>query len=394
MAARAHAALLGRSRAPAVVGAIAVFVASWGLLHVGFYDRATDKLYGDVRIYANYGQLMRDGLVPYRDFPIEYPPGALPVFVLPTFAGDYHAVIELLMLACGLCTVVLVAVTRPGTAGMWLVALLPLLAGALVLVRFDLLPTALATAAVVAFLRDRHRLGWAALGAAIAVKIFPLVLVPVAAIWTLRRRGRRELALGGAIGAAVIVVVFAPFMAVAAGDVVESVRWQLTRPLEVESLGGALMMTAHRAGISVEGSENVTGDAARPLAILLTVVEASALVALWVAFVRGPATPVRLTRYAAASLCIAVAFGRVLSPQYLIWLAPLVALVYGRRGLAAVCLLVSAFLLTYVWIPDGYREYVQHYRLAWVVLLRDLVLVALACVVALNPPGRARPRSP
>ena len=42
---------------------------------------------GDTPLYQRYGENMRDGLIPYADFYMEYPPGAAPVFVAPT-VGD------------------------------------------------------------------------------------------------------------------------------------------------------------------------------------------------------------------------------------------------------------------------------------------------------------------
>jgi hypothetical protein len=37
----------------------------------------------DVTVYQTYGSKMLDGAMPYRDFRMEYPPGASVMFVLP-----------------------------------------------------------------------------------------------------------------------------------------------------------------------------------------------------------------------------------------------------------------------------------------------------------------------
>jgi hypothetical protein len=49
---------------------------------------------------------------------------------------------------------------------------------------------------------------------------------------------------------------------------------------------------------------------------------------------------------------------------------------------AATALLALALILTQVWFPQRYFDYADHLHLAWVVLLRDLVLVALLAVLA------------
>ena len=98
---------------------VAIFLAAWGTLHYGFY---THRLLLDTPIYEHYGDATLRGEVPYRDFAIEYPPAALPVFVLPSAVagkghfGTYTRLFEGLMGLCGV--VALVARTRrmPQTA--------------------------------------------------------------------------------------------------------------------------------------------------------------------------------------------------------------------------------------------------------------------------------------
>ena len=93
---------------------------------------------------------------------------------------------------------------------------------------------------------------------------------------------------------------------------------------------------------------------------------------------------------AAASVAIFVACGKVLSPQYLIWLVPLVALLEGRRLAVACGLLATALGLTLVFFPQRYFDYVEQRQLAWVVVLRDLTLVALAAALSASAVSRSR----
>jgi hypothetical protein len=182
-----------------------------------------------------------------------------------------------------------------------------------------------------------------------------------------------------------------PFAIVAPHGLWVSVSDQASRPLQIESLGASLLTSfAHPAVVTSHGSQNIAGHGA--LAACFAVLQGVALVGLWVAFARGPATPQRLLRFAAAAVCAFIVFGKVLSPQYLIWLVPLVPLVRGRRGAVAAGLLVAALVLTQVWFPTRYWRYALDFRLAGVVLARDLVLVALLAVLALPARGAtARP---
>ncbi len=349
-----------------------LFLACWGLVHRWFWahgqlvDWPTYRTYGDA--------ILQHGRVPYRDFAVEYPPGALPPFIAAAPFGDYAGAFAWLMAACGVALVFVVARIRPAAA--FFVALAPVLAGSLILSRFDLWPALLATAALAALLAEHHRLGWGLLGAAVAAKLWPLVLVPLALVWSIRR-GRGWAAL---VGAAVLAVAFLPFVVVAPHGLWTSLRGQASRPLQVESLGAALFMSfGHPTVISSHGSQNVAGHDG--VAAVFGVAQIVVLVGLWVAFARGPATAERFLRFSAAAVCAFIAFGKVLSPQFLLWLIPIVPLVRGRRGLAATGLLMTALVLTQVWFPQRYWGYADSYHLAGVVLVRDLVLVVLLAVL-------------
>ncbi len=405
-----------RSTWAAAVVAVVVFAGTWALLHTDFYRQQIL----DTPVYQRYGNAIADGKVPYRDFELEYPPGALPVFALPGLAEPGHdqdvtpgfrRTFEALMWLCGaavLCAVAIVlqALRRPSRetwAVLLFVALAPLLLGSLVLSRFDLWPVALVVGSLAALVSGRLRLGHGLLGAAVTAKLYPAVLLPLAVTYAWKRAGRREAAVCAAVAVAVVAVVFLPFVVLAPGGVWHSISVQLDRPLQVESLGAAVLLAAHHVfGVGVtgetsHGSQNLDGSAADALAVVTTILQAAVLVAIWASFGRGPGSREALVRAAAALLCAFVAFGKVLSPQFLLWLIPVVPLVRGRRGLWASGLLAAALVLTQVWFPSRYFRYALDFEagLTWVVLARNLVLVGLVAVLAIPlsaAASRAEPR--
>jgi hypothetical protein len=208
-------------------------------------------------------------------------------------------------------------------------------------------------------------------------------------VYVWRRHGRQEALLCAGLTLGVVVLVFAPFVAVAPGGVWDSLWSQASRPLQIESLGAGFLLAAHHVfgtGLTMEsshGSQNLVGTAPDILAVSQTVVQAAALLATWILFARGPATPSRLLLGSAAALVAFVSLGKVLSPQFLVWLIPVIPLVAGRRGLTASALLAAALVLTQLWFPYRYWELALHFGTleSWLVLARDLVLVALLALL-------------
>jgi Glycosyltransferase family 87 len=390
-----------RRWAALAAAAAALFLGSWTLLHQLWYRSAGEIV--DTPGYEKYGDAIAGGQVPYRDFAVEYPPGALLPMLAPELTatrghfGEYGHSFEKWMAGAGvlmtLLTALALAALDPSppraVAAMLVAGASPLLLGDLMLSRFDLWAAALTVGSVAALLWERRRTSAIVLGAAIATKLFPAVLVPIGLAWVWRREGRRA-ALGWLAGVvAVCAAVFLPFAAVAPSGLWHSFSVQLDRPLQLESLGGAVLIAAHhlfgtRLHVFSTVSQNLSGTGAHAAAVLSSAAQIVAVVAAWLLYLRGPATRERLALYAAAAVTAFVAFGKVLSPQYMIWLIPLVPLVRARLAQAV---LVVVLVMTQVEFPARYWELADDLRpsISWLVLARDLVLVALFLLLVVEP---------
>ena len=393
-----------------VYAALGLFLVSFTLLHFGFYQH---RLIRDTIEYHRYGLAMTHGDVPYRDFPIEYPPGALPVFLLPAvdrpayvrYEREFQILVGLLaagtLLAMAWALQSLRASPRRFAAALGFFALAPLVLGSVVIYRYDMWPTALTVAGLAAILAGRNRVGFVSLGVGIAAKLFPGVLIPPAVAYVWRTRGRQEALVCLGCAAAAVALFVVPFLAIAPGGVWSSIQRQANRPLQIESLGSAILLAAHQVGglhltmVTSHGSQNLAGSLPHALGSAESVLLAVSLLVIWTAAALGPARPERLVRHCAASVTAFVLFDKVLSPQFMIWLLPLVPLVRGRRGLAASALLGLALLLTQLWFPVRYWDLALRFAAfpSWLVVARDLTLLALLAVLLIRAPARAAPRS-
>jgi hypothetical protein len=359
---------------------------------------------GDIHEYFQYAQRTFEGQLPYRDFSLEYPPGALPVVLAPGPADHgYYDRFRVLMLALGAAAIaLLVAVlflagadATELAAGVLVPATLPFtLNPSLVVQRYDLWPATLVLLALLALLRGRRALGLVTLGVGAAAKLYPLALVPLA---ILTRRGRahvfRELAIVAA-GALALVV---PFAIVAPRGVGHVGSLLVRRPLHVESLGGSILLAAHQLGVyrpttylSIGKSWDLAGPAAQAVALAGSLVEAAALVAVWFLFARGPRGPRDFLLAVAAAVVGFVAFGKIFSPQYMVWVAAAVPLALGRVRPYVLTATLAALLLTLYVYDWGYFDLLRGGIVSWVMLARNLILVALFCALLFELAARGR----
>ena len=358
-----------------------------------------ERGYVDVDLYGTYAEGLLDGRLPYRDVFVEYPPGAFVVLLPPAIVtdGHYRSVFKVLMALVALgglwCVARLLVELGAGRTRLALalgfIALSPLLLGSVWLNSYDAWPAALTVATLLALVLGFSAAGFACLGLAFTAKVYAVAVVVPAAMFVVARWGWRRLAwcLGAfALTTALTVV---PFLAVAADGVWASVRSQAERGLHVESLGASLLLVADRlslydatvaAGSTAAQSRDVVGSTADGLAAASAVAVAIAVLAVWLAFARTRSDNQRLAVSFAAGVAAALAFGKLLSPQYAEWLLFLVPLAAGAPGVAATALAATAFLLARLWFHH-YDELFAVEGTVWLVLLRDLALVACYAVL-------------
>jgi hypothetical protein len=393
----------------AAAGALVLLAAGWALtLWVPPWN---DQSVNDLFVYRSFAAPVLDGGLPYRDVAFEYPPLAAPAIALPGLAGTdaetFRWAFALWTLVAAAAVVLLCGAlaragsSRPkraasavGTRAMLAAPAMPLLCGALLRTHFDLLPVALLLAGLLLLCRERPRAGLAVLGVGAMTKVFPLVAVPVALAWLLARGQRRDAWQGALACAAVMAALAGTAIAASPDGALDAVRYHLDRPVQVESSPALVLLGLDAAGagearsVSTFRSDGLLhpgSDAVTSLFLTALV----ALVALLCALVAGrgrgvsPAADARTLVVASLAACAGFALlGKVLSPQFVIWVLPLGALAFAWRmhALAAAVALVA--VLTQIEFPAHYFDVVAREPLALgVVVLRN---VALAAVIALS----------
>ncbi len=363
----------------------------------------------DLPVYRSYAEALRVGLLPYRDFALEYPPLALVPIGLGGALGvgeaTYAAVFGGLMLVAAL-VVQREAALLGGPRAAWLMVALPVALGALVRTRFDLVPTALAVAGIATLLvRARPRAAFALLAVGAATKLWPVVPAAVALAWLLGR-GERRVALGGlAAFAAVLAAVWLPFAALSPAGFAEQFDFHLERPVQIESAPATVLWVL--GGSEVTGapvrpdrfrSNGLAGGPADVVAAGFAGLQLLALAAAIALAARGGGRD-RLLLACLAGVLAFVALGKVLSPQFLIWVAPFAAVSAARLP---ALLALAAVPLTQVEFPARYFDLVEGdaavvaivgVRNGLLLAALSLALARLAAPVRSRPPGAAAARS-
>jgi uncharacterized membrane protein len=361
----------------------------------------SDERVNDLFVYRVFAEPVLGGGLPYRDAFLEYPPLAAPAIALPGLLGTgeeiFRAAFAGWTLLLAAAVVLLCGALAERTGGdarraLLAAALMPLLCGALVRTHFDLAPVALLLGALVLLVCGRPRSGMALLGLAAMTKGFPLVAAPAALAWLARRVDRRTLVQSAASLMAALALPTAAALVMSPGGAWDAITYHLERPVQVESLpaSGLLLLDELGAG-QADGTKSHRSDGlehpAADAIALFSLVGMVAVIALLTA--RAPGDTRRLVLASLAAVAAFAALGKVLSPQYMLWLVPLGALAFAWRLHALAAAVAAAAVLTRVEFPARYVDLVDRETFpAAVVAVRNLVLLAVL-VLALRALGAA-----
>lgn len=377
------------------------------VVQVGIWNHVSGVNYQDTDQYKLWSEI----LAHQRLMPVEetwqYPPGAAFLLLVPRLGVDWlgtayqpsFMVAMILADLAGLGVMIHLAQRTGRNVGVWIWLLTMPLLQAFPILRFDLVPTVLVMAAM-AIVHRRPAWFGALAGLGAAIKVWPVVLL-------LGEWDRRRLLRSAAAAAGVIMLVFA-FAAHMFGDQSAFFDNQDVRGLQVEAVAslpwylrqavtGRTAVIVHRDGALEIGSSVADAIAVILKWLGLLVLLAAAL--WWL----GRDRAIRRGRLDLADAAVSIDFiftvvllqvvvSRVLSPQYMVWLVGLSAVVLtaGTRRMArSGWLVVGAIVLT-----AGLSQSPVNMLARNTTLLIASLDAALAMAVLLRKPEKKTPTAP
>jgi hypothetical protein len=367
----------------------------------GFYDIS------DIGLYEDYARQFARDLHPYSDVSFEYPPLAAPLMSLarwmaPTEHTEYREMFagEMIIICAATAAFATAAAARVfrGYMRPLLTAVVfagaTLLAGPLVANRFDV-AVALDFAIFCYCVSRRSWLTAAAvLGFGFALKLTPAMLLPLLLLVAARPK---KILAAGVVFAVAAFLPFLPHILRSSRAFLYMFKYHGGRPLQIESLYSSWYMLGHvfadrtvvignshgSQGLAMPGTESVAVASFWIMAAGMAVMYALA----WLRRRHLRESPSDVSLVTLGLVAVFYCTSKVLSPQFLIWVLPLAALVAGAFR-ASRCIVGSVVLMavaaTTVVFPARYWDLVNLQKLPILVIAgRNLLLLVTALLVAI-----------
>lgn len=371
----------------------------------------------DVEMYFDYSSQILQGQLPYQDFEVVYPPLTLVFFLLPRFiAADLNAFVTVFaieMLLFDLVGLLIIsAMSRRLGIPLWstltIYTLAVLAVGSIIVQRYDLVPAIMVLLALYTFSQGRRKIPWALLAVGMMTKIYPAVLAPIFLIYQIRHRQKKRIFTGVAIFAVTTIAIIAPFYLLSPDGFWDSFGFHVQRGLQSESTYSSFLLLGHTWGLTTiqmnlsASSFDLVSPIADTLAKISPLVMLLSLGVVYWFFYRsqsgaeatkralapnGQPDMANIVKYSLLAILIFMVTSKVLSPQFIIWLYPLVPLIIGRWRLVSLLMFVAVGIMSYYIYPLHYGEFTQlKPALIYILFFRNVLLIALAGLLLVEKP--------
>jgi hypothetical protein len=324
----------------------------------------------------------------FHSLPPEYPLLTLVPFSLPLLAPFqwYQVVFAICMAIIAGIIYMLLKRYRSTSAAIAFAIYLVLGSWATAEGRFDLIPAGLMLGAIILGLRTRWKWAFALLALATLFKFYPVILVPPFLIAQQMQSREKWFAWSRwsalAVFLGMCVVVFAVSLSLNVANTLIPFNYFQNRPIQVESFPATLLWIGKFFGYPLQftfqyQSLDYLSPLSNKVSLLSTLLLGVGLLyTFWLQW-RGK---IDLPMACLLTLLILLITGKVFSPQYLIWVAPLVAYV-GKCDWKWLVSWGSVSVLTTIIFPFMYVSlgYIHDYYA--VILVRDLLVLGIVCVL-------------
>lgn len=332
--------------------------------------------------YEDTSLILRHCL-PYRDFNFEYPPLSVIFITLPRLLASYfnlyvlvYAVELLLFDFVGIF--ILTSFSKQLGHNPWktlaIYTIVLLAVGPLVVTRFDFIPAILTLISIFFFIKKRSKTAWAFLAAATLTKIYPLVIAPIFLLIQLSRSEKKNLLEGLLAFIITSAVITVPFVILSPSGFWESFSYHTQRPLQIESTYASVLelLSAFKIfdlNIALGyGSVNVIGTVPDILAKISFGITILGLLAVYWSANRGlkhshinqqnwavqSDETAFIVKYSLMAILVFIVSCKVFSPQYIIWLLPLIPLITHKSKYLIWLLFIAVGIMTFFIFPQYY----------------------------------------
>lgn len=369
----------GRTAGPALVGALLLAVSSlyfrgdWRNIDVDFYH-----LYA-LGFWGHLGHPL---------LPSEYPPLSVLPFGITLIgpAAWFPATFAIGIALVGLLGyIALRRLASPTQAGAYVAYALAAGLGT-VFFRYDLVPSLLAGGAVWCVTRKRFGIAYALVAVGALMKLYPLALLPIAFIAHRKAIDERtHLWLRPLVGATACVSTIAIAFAFASfadpRHGLSSVSYDFKRPIEIESVQASVLWLLSFAGLSTHtdgsfGSLNLISSGGSVVGGLSDAALAAGLIFVcWCQWRER----ISSANAAVAAVLVLLSTSKVLSAQYFVWLAPLLAIGVGFQLRWLFLFLATSLIFPALWGVGIVRASVPSFStlILTAIAVRNVLLIVL-----------------